>query len=111
MRVDESRRDEGPGCVDLQSARCARKLAGRELLRQLVFGPGEGDALPVDRDGAVLDQSETPIPGLFAAGSTVGGLDGGPNAGYVGGLIKATIALRAAEAIAAAYPSSAGRAI
>jgi hypothetical protein len=31
----------------------------------------------------------------------VGGLDGGPNAGYVGGLIEATIALRAAEAIAA----------
>jgi len=28
-------------------------------------------------------------------------LDGGPNAGYVGGLIKATIALRAAEVIAA----------
>jgi fumarate reductase flavoprotein subunit len=65
----------------------------------------------VDGTGAVLDQSETPIPGLFAAGSTVGGLDGGPHAGYVGGLIKATIALRAAEAIAAAYPSSAGRAI
>jgi len=42
------------------------------------------------------------MPGLFAAGSTVGGLDGGPNTGYVGGLIKATIALRAAEAIAAA---------
>jgi fumarate reductase flavoprotein subunit len=55
----------------------------------------------VDGNGAVLDRSETPIPGLFAAGSTVGGLDGGPNAGYVGGLIKATIALRAAEAIAA----------
>jgi fumarate reductase flavoprotein subunit len=54
----------------------------------------------VDGNGAVLDQSDTPIPGLFAAGSTVGGLDGGPNAGYVGGLIKATIALRAAEAIA-----------
>jgi len=29
-------------------------------------------------------------------------LDGGPNAGYVGGLINATIALHAAEAIAAA---------
>jgi hypothetical protein len=28
-------------------------------------------------------------------------LDGGPNAGHIGGLIKATIALRAAEAIAA----------
>ena len=46
-------------------------------------------------------RSDTPMPGLFAAGSTIGGLDGGPNAGYVGGLIKATIALRAAEAIAA----------
>ena len=56
----------------------------------------------VDRNGAVLDRNDTPIPGLFAAGSTVGGLCGGPNAGYVGGLIKATIALRAAEAIAAA---------
>jgi fumarate reductase flavoprotein subunit len=55
----------------------------------------------VDGTGAVLDQSDTPLPGLFAAGSTIGGLDGGPNAGYVGGLIKATIALRAAEAIAA----------
>jgi fumarate reductase flavoprotein subunit len=54
-----------------------------------------------DGNGAVLDQSDTPVPGLFAAGSTIGGLDGGPNAGYVGGLIKATIALRAAEAIAA----------
>jgi hypothetical protein len=42
------------------------------------------------------------VPGLFAAGSTVGGLCGGPNASCVGGLIKATIALRAAEAIAAA---------
>src|SRR5262245_14983638 len=57
----------------------------------------------VDGNGAVLDQNDTPMPGLFAAGSTVGGLDGGPNAGYVGGLIKATIALRAAEAIAASW--------
>ena len=55
----------------------------------------------VDGNGAVLDDSDTPLPRLFAAGSTIGGLDGGPNAGYVGGLIKATIALRAAEAIAA----------
>jgi succinate dehydrogenase/fumarate reductase flavoprotein subunit len=65
----------------------------------------------VDGNGAVLDHSDAPLPGLFAAGSTIGGLDGGPNAGYVGGLVKATIALRAAEAIAAANPSSASRAI
>ena len=34
----------------------------------------------VDRGAAVLDRNDTPVPGLFAAGSTVGGLDGGPNA-------------------------------
>jgi fumarate reductase flavoprotein subunit len=56
----------------------------------------------VDGGARVLDTSGKPIPGLYAAGATVGGLDGGPHAGYVGGLIKATIALRAAEAIAAA---------
>jgi len=54
----------------------------------------------VDGDGRVLDKSDQPIPGLYAAGSTVGGLDGGPHAGYVGGLIKAVIGLRAAEKIA-----------
>jgi fumarate reductase flavoprotein subunit len=54
----------------------------------------------VNGDGAVLDTSNKPIPGLYAAGSTVGGLDGGPHAGYVGGLIKAVIGLRAAEKIA-----------
>ncbi len=55
----------------------------------------------VDGNGRVLDKTDRPIPGLYAAGSTVGGLDGGPHAGYVGGLIKAAIGLRAAEAIAA----------
>jgi fumarate reductase flavoprotein subunit len=55
----------------------------------------------VDGDARVLDQNDKPIPGLYAAGSTVGGLDGGPHAGYVGGLIKATMGLRAAETIAA----------
>jgi fumarate reductase flavoprotein subunit len=54
----------------------------------------------VDGDGRVLDGNDKPIPGLYAAGSTVGGLDGGPHAGYVGGLVKAAIGLRAAEAIA-----------
>jgi fumarate reductase flavoprotein subunit len=54
----------------------------------------------VDSDARVLDTNDKPIPGLYAAGSTVGGLDGGPHAGYVGGLIKATIGLRAAETIA-----------
>jgi fumarate reductase flavoprotein subunit len=57
--------------------------------------------IAVDGDGRVLDTSGRPIPGVYAAGSTVGGLDGGPHAGYVGGLIKAVIGLRAAEAVVA----------
>jgi fumarate reductase flavoprotein subunit len=54
----------------------------------------------VDGDARVLDVNDRPIAGLYAAGSTVGGLDGGPHAGYIGGLIKATFGLRAAETIA-----------
>jgi fumarate reductase flavoprotein subunit len=55
----------------------------------------------VDGHGRVLDHLDRPIPGLFAAGSTIGGLNGGPRAGYVGGLINATVGLLAAEKIAA----------
>jgi fumarate reductase flavoprotein subunit len=56
--------------------------------------------LVVNGHGQVLNQSDRPIPGLFAAGSTIGGLNGGPHAGYVGGLINATVGLLAAEKIA-----------
>lgn len=56
--------------------------------------------LMVNEDGAVLDTGGQPIPGLYAAGGATGGLEGGPSIGYVGGLIKATIGLRAAEKIA-----------
>jgi fumarate reductase flavoprotein subunit len=54
----------------------------------------------VDAGACVLDTAGKPIPGLYAAGSTVGGLDGGPHSGYFGGLIKATIGLIAAETLA-----------
>lgn len=45
--------------------------------------------ISVDANARVLDGSDRPIPGLYAAGSVVGGLEGGPKAGYIGGLIKA----------------------
>jgi fumarate reductase flavoprotein subunit len=50
----------------------------------------------------VLDAGDRPIRGLYAAGSCVGGLEGGPACFYVGGLIKAfAIGLIAGDAVAA----------
>jgi len=47
--------------------------------------------LLVDECGRILNQSHDPIAGLYAAGGTMGGLHGGPNAGYGGGLLEAAI--------------------
>ena len=55
----------------------------------------------IDADGQALDEQRRPIPGLYAAGATTGGIEGGANAGYVGGLAKAAVfGLRSAEAVA-----------
>ncbi len=62
--------------------------------------------LSVNGKGQVMDTNDCSIAGLYAAGSTVGGLEGGPSASYVGGLIKSfCIGLIAAETIAAEYGS------
>ena len=54
--------------------------------------------IAVDADSRALRADGSPIPGLYAAGSTTGGLEGGERVGYVGGLIKATVTgLAAAE--------------
>jgi len=45
--------------------------------------------LAVDPDARVLHQSGRAIDGLYAAGGTIGGLEGGPVTGYSGGLAKA----------------------
>ena len=45
--------------------------------------------IAVDGGARVVRPDGTPIPGLFAAGSCVGGVEGGPLVGYTGGLIKA----------------------
>lgn len=46
----------------------------------------------------VIDAQGRPIPGLFAAGTTVGGLEGGPDLAYMGGLTRSVAtALAAAE--------------
>jgi fumarate reductase flavoprotein subunit len=54
----------------------------------------------IDGDGQVQKPDGTAIPGLYASGTTTGGLDGsadGASVGYVGGLIKAVFGLRASE--------------
>lgn len=55
----------------------------------------------IDGAGRVLDTGGNPIPNLFAAGCTTGGIEGGTRAAYVGGLtVSATTALLCAEEIA-----------
>jgi len=62
--------------------------------------------LSVNGKGQVMDTNDQPIAGLYAAGSTVGGLEGGPRSAYVGGLIKSfCIGLLAAETIATGHGS------
>ncbi len=63
--------------------------------------------LAVNGRGEVVDGDDRLIAGLYAAGSAVGGIDGGPRAGYVGGLIKSFgIGLIAADSIAEAIGAS-----
>ncbi len=57
--------------------------------------------IAVDGAARVMRPDDTPIPGLYAAGSAVGGIEGGPRAGYVGGLITAFLLGLVAAATAA----------
>ena len=59
--------------------------------------------ISIDGDSRALDRDDRPIPGLYAAGCSTGGLEGGARAGYVGGLTKSAVTgYRAANHIAAA---------
>lgn len=56
----------------------------------------------IDANSRVLDARGAPIPGLYAAGAATGGIEGGTNAVYIGGLVKAgAFGLLAAEHVAA----------
>jgi len=57
----------------------------------------------IDARSRVLHVSGEPIPGLYAAGNSTGGVEGGPAVGYIGGLIKAlAFGLLCAEDVARA---------
>jgi fumarate reductase flavoprotein subunit len=54
--------------------------------------------IAIDGHGRVKRPDGSAIAGLYAAGGTTGGLEGGAAIGYVGGLIKAcAFRLRVAE--------------
>lgn len=47
--------------------------------------------IAVDAHSRVLSPEDTPLAGLYAVGSTAGGLEGGEGAAYFGGLCKAAV--------------------
>jgi fumarate reductase flavoprotein subunit len=72
---------------------------GLKLCAGLTFTMG---GIAVDEVGRVLNERNEAIPGLYAAGCCTGGLDGGPSAGYVGGLAKsAAMGINTADHLAA----------
>jgi hypothetical protein len=69
------------------------------LIVGITFAMG---GLLVDARARVLDPDGSVIPGVLAAGGTMGGLQGGPRVGYLGGWSEATVfGLVAAESAAA----------
>lgn len=57
--------------------------------------------IAIDEWSRAMREDGTPFPGLYAAGGSSGGLEGGDSIGYVGGLAKAaTTGMRAGEHIA-----------
>ena len=58
----------------------------------------------IDPKCRVVTPKGQPIPGLYAAGSTTGGVEGGGYSGYNGGLCQASIyGMLAGEHIAESY--------
>ena len=97
-------------CSDLSPARSTEPVAPQpirttpfhaiELCAGITYTMG---GIAIDGESRVLNADDQPIAGLHAAGSATGGIEGGPNAAYLGGLSKGVITgLRAADSVAAA---------
>jgi fumarate reductase flavoprotein subunit len=101
-----------PGALASQAgidpAGLTQSLAGRSDLKPPFYAVPLCCGITATMGGIVIDAQcralradGSAIEGLYAAGSTIAGLEGGPNVAYVGGLSKAFIfGLLAAEAIA-----------
>ncbi len=92
-RVPRSRRKHGPMAIAKPPFHAVPLCAG-------ITGTMGG--IVIDAHAQAQAASGGPLQGLYAVGTPVAGLEGGPRAGYVGGLSKAFIlGLLAAEHIAA----------
>jgi fumarate reductase flavoprotein subunit len=93
------------GSLEVPRSQVVKPYPVRGQLMAIPISPGityTMGGIAIDAQAQVLGADETPIPGLFAAGATTGGLEGGKEAAYIGGLIKAgSFGLLAAERIAA----------
>lgn len=93
------------GDLDIPRSAQARPHAIRDFpLMAIPICPGityTMGGIDINAYAEVLDTNHQPIPGLFAAGATTGGLEGGTRAAYIGGIIKAgCFGLLAAERMA-----------
>jgi fumarate reductase flavoprotein subunit len=85
--------ETGAGC-SLPVARTGKP----KLLRAPYYGlrvvPGitfTMGGILINGSGQALNESDMPIPGLYAAGDAIGGLMGGHHGGYTGGLMQALV--------------------
>lgn len=96
--------------ADLQPARSVRKFSALPVRKAPFYAFPAAAGITYTMGGVLIDdlcrvksKQGGMIAGLYAAGSTTGGLEGGAHAGYVGGLVKASVtALRCAEHIVGA---------
>jgi fumarate reductase flavoprotein subunit len=103
--LPQSALSEAAATRDVGRSAMARSLdATRARHGAMPFGDGPYYAAPacaaithtmggvaVDEHARVLDTHDQPIRGLYAAGATCGGLEGGPDAAYLGGLVPAAV--------------------
>jgi fumarate reductase flavoprotein subunit len=59
----------------------------------------------IDGSARVLHRAGHPIPGLYAAGATAAGFEGGETVGYVGGLVRSVVTAAAAIDHIRSYPT------
>jgi len=99
--------------AQLQPARSTSKYSALPIRKAPFYALPAAAGITYTMGGVLIDercqvqsQQGGPIAGLYAAGSTTGGLEGGAHAGYVGGLVKASVtALHCAEVITGAAAS------